>query len=341
MAEKTWQEMVMGELREPEQPPHLRASGLHHCIRALAYIHKGTPVSDPPQQDDYNKMALGNMAEILIIKNMEDAGWETKHTICSPEGQLEVKIPLPDGERYVPGHPDGLCRHPVYTRNAWLDLECKSMGVRRGAEVRAHGVKVHYPGYIVQIALYAQELHRMGLTEHPHHGVFGLMDRDGNSLPPDRATWEADTAKKALEKAAKAAATADSGDLPDRPFHAGSTECNMCEFRTLCRGKRPPRTAAMAPIESDEKLVLDAAAEWLEARPSTEHAKAVLQQTSDNLDGRTVAAGEVLAGYFEPRNRPKYDSQQLEEKVPLDILRTCLNEGPPDRGAFWIRQKRS
>ena len=341
MSGKSWQELAMAELREPEADPHLRASGLHHCIRALAYIRDGTNPSNIPEVDDYNKMALGNMAEILIIKNLEDAGWETRHTICSPEGQLELKIAMPDGENYIPGHPDGLCQHPVYTRGAWIDLECKSMGVRQGAEVRAHGIAALYPGYVTQIALYAQELHRLGLTDHPCHGVFGLMDRDGNSLPPERVTWPRHTARLALEKAATAAATADSGDLPDRPFHAGSTECNMCEFRTLCRGKREPGAASRPPVTSTERLVVEAAREWLEARPGTEHAKAVLQQTSDNLDGRTITAGDVIAGYFEPRNRPRYNSQKLEELVPLDILRKCVDEEAPDRKAFWIRKKRS
>ena len=67
----------------------------------------------------------------------------------------------------VTGHPDGICRHTIFTRGMWVTLECKSKSVERADEVLRDAVAAVYPHYISQIALYGVPLHEMGLVQHP------------------------------------------------------------------------------------------------------------------------------------------------------------------------------
>ena len=81
-------------------------------------------------------MAMGHMAEVLILKDMERNGWETKYTVLSEEGQLELELEIPGTNETIKGHPDGVCRHEGFTNNYWVTLECKSMSVDKATEVQ-------------------------------------------------------------------------------------------------------------------------------------------------------------------------------------------------------------
>ena len=98
----------------------------------------GEPESDPADAHGENRMAMGHMAEVLIVRDMHRNGWETGHTVLSQGGQLEVE--LPGARRKARGHPDGTCRHPEFTNNLWVPMECKSMSVHKGLEVQDNGV---------------------------------------------------------------------------------------------------------------------------------------------------------------------------------------------------------
>ncbi len=101
--------------------------------------------SDPPVGQELNRILLGHPAEILIIMALEEAGWETRHTVLLEDGQLEVSTTLPESGKVVSGHPDGICRHPIFTRGMWVTLEYKSMSVERADEVLQDGVALTYP----------------------------------------------------------------------------------------------------------------------------------------------------------------------------------------------------
>ncbi len=62
-------------------------------------------------------MTMGHMAEVLILKDMERNGWETKHTVLSEEGQMELELGIPGTNATIKGHPDGICRHQGFTNN--------------------------------------------------------------------------------------------------------------------------------------------------------------------------------------------------------------------------------
>ena len=130
------------------------------------------------------------MAEILILKEMEHNGWETKNTVLSSEGQLELELEIPGAGATIKGHPDGTCRHPGFTKDQWVTLECKSMGTDQALDVEESGVAAVYPSYVAQISLCSRKLHEMKLVAHPERGIFAMMDRDGRMLPPERIAWE-------------------------------------------------------------------------------------------------------------------------------------------------------
>ncbi len=146
--EQHWQPIASLEL-DREEPPHLRISSAGRCPRASAYAAAGEPESNPPGNQARNRMAMGHMAEVLILKELERNGWETEHTVLSEGGQLELEMELPGAGATITGHPDGICRHPDLTNNQWVTLECKSMGPERALEVERDGVarlpRVHRP----------------------------------------------------------------------------------------------------------------------------------------------------------------------------------------------------
>ena len=169
--------------------------------------------SNPPDDHSFNRMSMGHMAEVLIVRNLHKNGWQTDHTVLSPTGQLELEFQIPGTDVVLIGHPDGICMHPEFTKSKWAPLECKSMSVMRGEETQEKGVTETYPEYITQISLYGRELHRMGLIEHPNAGVFAMMDRDGRPLPPERVSWKQHTVDETLEKLKEIVETVERGEI--------------------------------------------------------------------------------------------------------------------------------
>ena len=83
-----------------------------------------------------------------------------------------------------------------------------------------------------------------------------------------------------------------------------------------------------------------AARRWLELKSSMDDAKDALQKASDDAGKADVVAGIVVAGYFQPRSSPAYDTDMLDKLVPGDILRKCRLPEEKKRQGFWIRQAR-
>ena len=335
---RSWQVLCREELDEPDHP-YLRMSSAAKCPRALAYAAQHTPESDPPGPQDRNRMALGHMAEILILRDLEEKGWETEHTALSPKGQLELKLKLPRSGVVLTGHPDGICRHTKFTQGHWVSLECKSMSSDRREETEANGIAKTYPGYIAQIALYGKELHDLGLTPYPQHGVFAVMDREGAPLAPERVSWTPEFTETLTEKMDQAAIHGEQSELPERPYKQSSEECKYCKYHTLCWGetlKIQPGAKRRQVLSQDPK-VTSAAEEWAKLKPLVDEAKDVLQAASNQAGQADIVASGVTAGYFQPRSEPVYDHSMLTKEVPADLLRKCAIRQEPKKLAFWVR----
>ena len=337
-ARRSWQALCREDLDE-EDRPYLRMSSAAKCHRALAYAAQRTPESDPPGPQARNRMALGHMAEILIIRDLEERGWETDHTVLSENGQLELKLSLPESGVVLTGHPDGICRHERFTREQWVPLECKSMGPDRGEETEAKGIAKTYPGYMAQIALYGRELHALGLTQYPQHGVFAVMDREGRPLPPERVSWTPEFTQALTEKMDQAAIHGENSELPERPYKQSSQECKYCNYHTECWGEvlKTQPGVRRPQVLSQEPDVISAATEWAKLKPRVEEAKDVLQAASNKAGQADVIAGGITAGYFQPRSEPVYDHSMLTREVPADVLRKCTIPQEPKKLAFWVR----
>ena len=337
-----WQELAVKDLDRVSRP-RLRISSSGQCERALVYTAQELPETDPPDERARNMMALGHMAEILIILNLHKSGWETKHTVADG-GQLWIEVTIPGTTKVLRGRPDGICRHPDFTKNHWVTLECKSMSPDMADQVEESGVALIYPKYINQIAIYADRLHADKYVSHPHAGVFAMMDRNGRPMPPERVKWDPDKAENTLLGLRLAMERAVDGDYPDRPHPPDSFECRYCNYHSLCRGPRvvtdepdgPQRTG----VHTDDPEVLEAALSWQSMDPEVRRTKRILQDASDNLSKINIIAGEVTAGYFQPRNQPVYDPRLLHQKVPADILRQCRSPHQDRREGFWVRRTR-
>ena len=344
-----WQ-ILASEFLDRPQPPHLRMSAAGKCPRVLAYAHQECQESNPPDDHSFNRMAMGHMAEILIVRNLHKNGWETDHTVLSAGGQLEVRFQVPGTDVSLTGHPDGICMHPVFTRGKWVTLECKSMGIERGEETQEKGVAETYPEYMVQISLYGRELHRMGLVSHPTVGVFGMIDRDGRPIPPERVSWDESLVNETLIKLKSVVESVEQGELPERPYGPNSMKCRYCNYNLLCRG---PQDEIQDQVQeryngyelkktwkTDDPEIVEAARTWLELKSTMDDAKDILQKASDDAGKVDVIAGMVIAGYFQPRNPPAYDPEILDQLVPADILKKCRLPEERNRQGFWIRQAR-
>lgn len=340
-ASVSWQALCREELDEPDHP-YLRMSAAAKCPRALAYAAQHTPESDPPGEQARNRMALGHMAEILIVRDLESRGWETDHTVLSPGGQMELELKLPESGVVLTGHPDGTCRHPQFTKGEWVTLECKSMSPDRGEETQAKGMARTYPGYMAQIALYGKRLHELGLTPYPGHGVFAVMDREGRPLPPERVSWGPEFAHDLTRKMDQAAIRGEAAELPERPYPQSSQECKYCNYHTLCWGEilRTQPGGKRPKIMTGDPKIVSAAEEWARLKPLVDEARDVLQTASNQQGQADIIASGVTAGYFQPRSEPVYDHSMLSREVPAEVLRKCLIPQEPKRLAFWVRADR-
>lgn len=338
-----WQPLAAKELDEP-QPPHLRMSSAGKCPRAIAFATAETSESNPPDAWSTNRMAMGDMAEILIVRNLEENGWETRHTIISQDGQLEVELEVPDTGHVMRGHPDGICRHPEFTKGIWVPLECKSMSIERAHEVRQKGVAAVYPSYIAQISLYGMALKNDGLINFPDRGIFGMMDRDGRPLPPERVAWSQEYTHEILEKLKWIIDHVDRGELPERPYAQNSTECLYCSYHSACWDTLKPPTpepqdSFPSQIYKDPQLA-EAARTWAELKPQVDSARDKLQEACNQNDKKDITLEGVIAGYFQPREVPVYDPFKLEKFVTADILRNCAYVREEQKPAFWVRKDR-
>ena len=340
-----WQAQAVKDL-DQAHTPRLRMSSAGKCTRRLAYAHTGTPESNPPNQQAENRMAMGHMAEILIIRNLEQAGWEINNTVLTEGGQLELNMELltASGKTvHYTGHPDGICRHPEFTNNLWVAFEAKSMSPDRADLTEEHGVAVTYPDYIVQIGLYGRILYQDGLVSHPNRGVFGMMDREGRPIAPQRVRWEDDTIENAIQSNTNAINATENGELPERPHEINSFECTNCPYRNLCWGQEPDpnRPIAKRPkIVPEDQEVLHAMRDWADMEPRMTEIKAVLEAASREADNADLVTDRVTAGYFTPMDPPEYNPHRLKELVPDDILKRCRIPSAKASSRFWIRKPR-
>ncbi len=341
MAEEfNWQPIASKDM-DREQPPHLRISSAGRCVRAQTYSASGKPESNLPGNQAKNRMAMGHMAEILILKEMERNGWETKYTVLSDEGQLELELEIPGADATIKGHLDGIGRHPDFTKDQWVTLECKSMSIDQALDVEESGVAAVYPAYVAQISLYSRKLYEMELVSHPERGIFAMMDRDGRMIPPERIAWEREDVDKTLEILAEIVTSARAGELPDRPYPQSSTECKYCNYHSTCWGTDPEpgeEITGKATTTSDNPEVVDAAQTWAELKPRVDQARDILQTASNSAGGADVMVKGIIGGYFQPRSERVYDPDALERAVPADILKKCMTDRREKLPAFWIRK---
>ena len=288
---------------------------------------------------------MGHFLEILIVRALKARGWETAWTVLDDGGQreIEIQVPGPNGTEAVSGHPDGICRHPEWTSGLWVVLECKSMSVDRAIEVEQYGVAAVYPSYLVQAALYAWRLHEMGMVAHPGRAIFGIMDREGRFLSPERIKIPSEVVPGVFDKMQSVLDLRHLGMVPARPYSQSSTECGFCNYHKLCWGApksygRKGRPPIVHWKPGDNPAVLDAAEQWRASKPQVDMARDILQEASRANDQATIEVGGILAGPFVPRESPAYDPKALEDRVPMDVLRQCLSRNQPvKRPPFWVR----
>ena len=340
MAEEvSWQILASQDL-DREQQPHLRVSSAGACPRRQAYAFMGQPETNHANTQGKNRMAMGHMAELLMIREMQETGWETSNTVLSPDGQLELEIEIPGTGVTMKGHPDGRCRHEEFTRNNWVPLECKSMGPEMARQVAEQGIRAVYPKYFHQIALYARRLFDLKMVSHAERGIFAIMDREGRMLPPERIPWETWEYEEILVKEKNLILEARTGRVPDRPFEQSSSDCKYCPYYNLCWNVQEPERddrGRTTTVEIQEEAVLRAAREWAELKPRLDKARDMLQASSNSNGGNEVLADGVLGSYFSPRHEITYDNDELERMVPADILRKCLKDVKRKPLAFWVR----
>ena len=217
------------------------------------------------------------------------------------------------------------------------------MSQERAQEVSEKGIREVYPKYFHQIALYARRMFELQMVSHPERGVFGIMDREGRMLPPERLTWETAEHTEILQKERDLVLEARAGRLPEQPFPQSSSECAYCPYYSLCWGSeaQPYDERGHKPaVEVKENSVLKAAQEWAEMKPRMDRARDMLQATSNSNGGADVIAEGVVGGYFQPQHERIYDTSELERMVPADILRKCLTDLKKKNRVFWVRMAR-
>ena len=314
------------------EPIPIRMSSAGYCPRRQAYAALDAEVSNPPDRQAENRMALGDAAENILINNLIADGWEVTDTRAVPGGEqleLEIADPLP-----MTGHPDGVCRHPVHTRDRWVTLECKSMSDARLLEVANAGIAAVYPEYLAQAMTYSRVLYEMGRVVHPHRAVFACLSREGEYQPPERVSWQPEAESSLWQRLTNTWSAIHHGELPERPYQADNPKCAYCPYFTLCHDAEPPDWRS--PHRIEDASVIEAAQLWLDADTQRRNAAATLRAATAPYENGIIA-GPVQASQFYPRSAQEYDPDRLHRLVPADVLRECRRENAP-KPAFWIRR---
>jgi hypothetical protein len=115
----------------------LRASAIGGCPRALFY--QATKVAGEPRSlTSRLTLRLGTVMEAVIL---EELGYRVE------DAQKEIVLPIPWSPAVaIVGHPDGRVGDTV--------IEVKTMNQFAFRQVKKHGVKEHYPQYLMQASCY-------------------------------------------------------------------------------------------------------------------------------------------------------------------------------------------
>ena len=317
-------------------PNPIRMSSAGKCPRRQYYTAYETPESNPPDRQSYNRMALGDAAETILINNMIQDGWEITDTRAVEGGeQIEIVIddPIP-----MTGHPDGICRHAEHTNGKWVPLECKSMSTPRLQEVIKDGIAQIYPDYMAQITCYSRVLYEQKQVTHPQRAIFAYMDRDGRNPPPERVSWTQAQETDIWNRLSNTWDMILKEQLPERPYEPDDKECEFCPYFTMCQLQDPPTTWDK-PETILDPIIINAGQQWVEANIKRKQATGVIRKAVEDIYSSGIIAGPIQASLFWPRSRDEYDPELLEKEIPMEILRKCLN--PDSKGpGFWIREKR-
>lgn len=315
----------MQEEQQGTFPIPMRMSSAGKCSRQIAYRSLGYDETDPPDRPAENRMEIGNTAEKLIVLHTMEDGWDVTNSVIQESGQLELEHPsIP-----LTGHPDGICRHPTFTKGLPVTLEAKSMYAHRLEEVIDRGIFATYPDYKAQVACYAATLYRMGLVAHPHRAVFVCVDRDGVEMPPERVSWTEEYSQRVFDRLRRIWSVIELGKLPDRPYEPGDDHCKYCRYHTACHGIPKPPETTPDPV-------------WINPDDDTELAsryhtgvKQRLEALSVQHGGADIKAGPLTAGFFTPRDN-LYDERKLADFLTAEQLRQCRKPPTP---RFWIRSR--
>ena len=339
-----WQKLFAQTIINKEAldgPARLRLSQTGQCQRKLHYIHSRETPTEPTTLTRLNKLAMGHALEVLAILAFKSYGWETQHTCIEEGGQITLEIQVPGLEDPVTGHPDGICRHEIYTESEWIPFECKSTSEFRANLFEELGIAKVEPSYIMQIAMYGRLMFERGIVDHAGCDVFAFISREGRLLPPERIKWNPNLSDRGVLRLAHAVHTTNEGQPPDRPYDDPNEEpCSYCPFRKICWSDRlldelqPIVRGAATPLDHDQET-FEAAAQWLQAKQALDQAKAVLESKLIANANAPISAAGVKAEYFRPSDARSYDMHELGGYLTGEILRRHQNANA-DKRVFWV-----
>ena len=322
-------------------PGYLRLSQSGQCIRRLYYTHRGEIPSNPTHASRRNQMTMGHALEVLAIIDFKNHGWETRHTCLDDGGQLTVEVTVPGLERPVQGHPDGTCRHKNFTENKWVPLEVKSMSEFRAEQVAELGLIKVEPSYLMQIAMYAPPLYEMGIVDYIDRGVFNLIDRSAQPMPPEFLRWKPELATRGINRLAQVVAAAKEDTPPERPYtDPAGKPCSYCPFLKTCWGDQfagelmPIVRGQPTPLDHDPDTV-QAANDWAYSKQLMDQSKAVLERKLAENGNIPIAAAGVKAEYFRPNEANNFDMYEIGRYLTGELMRKNQNPNRPNR-VFWV-----
>ncbi len=194
----------------------LRASGIgRDCDTELFLSAAG-------RESQFDKKTLrifeiGRVMEPVIVKWMQEDGWEVQHNADDEHGMIMVV-----GPGIVTGHYDIIARHPKITKNEWTLLDIKTMNTRRFNTWNKNGVQASDPAYYAQLLFYGYAWGYKKL------GLVGMEKPTG-----DYEVEMFDFNRKHFEELkARAADILDA----DKATSLQDKKCNWCSKKDSCGG---------------------------------------------------------------------------------------------------------
>ena len=223
---------------------NLPADAAASCRRALHYVVKDVPLTDPPGPQDHIRSEVERALTPVLIRAMQRAEWDVIPANQSSSSSIDLGAGLS-----LLTAPAPLVRHAQHTQGSYAMLQAQVCTTSRFDYWRRTAASVSHPKIVAQAAVQRAALVRSAQINAHAKVVFAAIcaesgEWDIETIAPRKLDTVLANTRLRLETWTRN--LAENGPVPEPDHPANSRTCKKCPFRSICRGTNRPRTLAQA-----------------------------------------------------------------------------------------------